>query len=123
LIAEAKSPAFFRHQIDREAKCHWFEVEVYRTTGDCIIAHIGYRWAGSLFREVSQDHVFHGSQSDVTAWIRGFDHAGCIGGFPEGKEFLKKQHKLIASVTEDYGLLVDVIEQKLLDLAEPEVLT
>ncbi len=123
LIAEGKSPSHRRHLANSEAKAHWFEITVYRTTGGLLVGHIAYRWAGELFREIDQDvtHV----ESDIPklmAEMGKFDATACVGGFPHGSEFKSKQEKLMRAVAEDYKLLTTSIGQSLLSQAQPEVL-
>ena len=123
LIAETKSPLYRRHLADPHEKANWFEIAVYKTVGGSYVAHVAYRWAGKLFREVNRDHV---EVSQTVGYLldllAAFDSTRCVGGFPQGREFAEKQRKLLETVAEDWRLAIEDIGQKLLAQGAPEIL-
>lgn len=120
-IAESKSPAHRRHLNKPESNNHWFEAAIYRTKGGKIVTELAYRWAGKLNRETEQDivSVFDTVESAMES-LGEFDPETCVTGFPPGDHWAKKQADLLASINEDFDILVEQIEDQLAKKAPAE---
>jgi len=121
LIAEAKSPAYRRHEKNPTARAHWYEAYVYLTRGGKYILHVLYRFAGPLNREILQDYVFvHDDIDGVIQSMKEFSPTDCVTGYPDGEHWEKKQQILMNDLDGDFDLLEELIHSKLQRLKEPE---
>jgi hypothetical protein len=86
------------------------------------VVHVKYRWAGKLWREVSQQFVFYGNPDTVMSGLREFNAAACVGGFPSGSAYEEKQAQLLRMVSDDYQTLVKAVECQIGNTAKPLVI-
>ena len=110
LLGNVKSPAHARHVAHPENKAHWWEADSYQTDSGVFVVHVKYRWAGKLYREISQQFAFYGNVDTVMTGLREFNAASCVGGFPSGSAFAEKQGQLLRMVSDDYQALVKAVE-------------
>ena len=122
LIGNAKSPAHARHVANPTNKAHWWEADSYQTDSGVLVVHVKYRWAGKLWREVSQQFVFYGNPDTVMSGLREFNAAACVGGFPSGSAYEEKQAQLLRMVSDDYQTLVKAVECQIGNTAKPLVI-
>lgn len=113
LIAEAKSPAYRRHQNNPSSRAHWFEASVYRTKSGKFVLSVAYRWAGNLSREENMDFAWAFTDTQaVYDKMSIFEAADCVRGYPVGDYWENKQQSLLESIQEDFDTLSELITTK-----------
>ena len=119
LLISATSPKHRRHLQKTDARCHWFEMDVYKTTSGKYVVALRYRFSGKLYRETPHDCVFACTDAEeAIKTIRNVDPTQCVNGYPEGNEIWdEKQVQLMASIRDDYASLAESVWTKLESLS------
>lgn len=121
LIFHVKSPSHKRTADNPNTKNHWFESWLYQTKGGSFVLHIGYRWSGKIYRETIQDFVYTmKSQEEIKSKLTDFEPTDCVTGYPEGDHWAEKQSRLMNEIDNDYNAMVELIEDRIAKMNEPE---
>jgi len=122
LIASARSPSADLHEREPRRKAKWFTCNLYQTAGGKWVLSISYRWCGKLANETERDlvEVFDHPQQAIE-WADGLDPmVEFVTGFPPDPYWAERQETLTVKVNEDFGIMVERLEDALAKQQEPE---